>query len=82
MSYFFFNPCQFIFPHTKKLAETYANKIAIMRTNVDQESGLAMGRYQVTGMPTFVMMKNGQEIDRFSGADAKKLAEKIREHAQ
>ena len=34
-------------------------------------------KYQVMSMPTFLFLKNGQELERFSGASLPKLQETI-----
>jgi thioredoxin 1 len=59
-------PCQMSAPIVDKLAEEYAGKAAIFKVDVDQAREPAM-KYQVMSIPTFVVLKDGQEVDRQIG---------------
>lgn len=45
------------------------------QVDVDENEELAM-KFEVSSMPTFIFLKNGNKVDGFSGANADKL-EKI-----
>lgn len=73
-------PCTKIAPHLERLANQFKSQIVVLKVDVDQESELAMGRYGVSSMPTFVFLKNGKPVEQFSGADAAKIDETIRKY--
>ena len=60
-------PCQFMLPIFDKLFKKYGNKVRFGRLNVDDNQSIAM-RYDVYAIPTFIMFKNGQHLDRAVGA--------------
>jgi thioredoxin len=63
-------PCRQMEPVVQQLS---AAGYPIRKVNVDQERDLA-SRHQVTGIPCFVLVANGQEVDRLVGAaDASQL---------
>jgi thioredoxin 1 len=64
-------PCQQIKPAVKKLEQTYTN-INLNIINVDLNEKMTE-TYRVSAMPTFVMLVNNKEIERFTGADQNKL---------
>ncbi|VDM37775.1 unnamed protein product [Toxocara canis] len=71
-------PCRYIAPIFERFAEQYTEAFFI-KVNVDvcrQTSAL----YGVQAMPTFVFVKNNQEVDRLMGADASELERKIVRH--
>lgn len=69
-------PCRQIMPKIQSLENKYGNRMCMLKVNVDQCSNLAH-HYHVSAMPTFVLFKNGREVDRLSGGDAQQLKEKI-----
>lgn len=46
------------------------------QVDVDECEELSL-RYDITSMPTFVFLKNGQQIEKFSGANKEKLTSLI-----
>ncbi|MFW5808144.1 MAG: thioredoxin [Spirochaetota bacterium] len=60
-------PCRMIGPVIEKLAGKYDGKVKIAKLDVDKYGSLA-AQYQVSGIPTVIMFKNGEAVDRFSGA--------------
>ncbi|CRK90568.1 CLUMA_CG004271, isoform A [Clunio marinus] len=73
-------PCKMIAPKLEEFANAYADKIVIVKVDVDDCEELAM-RYNISSMPTFVFIKKGQQIDSFSGANAEKLEKYIIQHS-
>ncbi len=59
-------PCQMSAPIVDKMAENYAGKASIVKVDVDQAREPAM-KYSVMSIPTFVVFKDGQEVDRQTG---------------
>ena len=60
-------PCRAVAPILEELAEEYAGKVLIAKVNTDQNQLTPM-QYGVRGIPTMVLFRDGQEIDRFVGA--------------
>jgi thioredoxin len=52
-------PCDAIEPHLRELAETWAERVRLVRVNVDEEAGLS-GRYGVLSLPTVILFAGGE----------------------
>lgn len=68
--YFYANwcgPCKRIAPQYQDLAETYPN-YAFLKINVDDFHELS-NIYNIRSMPTFIAVRNGQEVDRLTSSD-------------
>ena len=59
-------PCRMLAPLVDQLAGDYEGKVLVGKVNVDQEPELAR-RLGVMSIPTVVVLKNGQEVDRLVG---------------
>lgn len=59
-------PCQFMLPIFARMAKKYRN-IKFARVNVDEAQGISQ-RYQVYAIPTFLVFKGGQLVDKAVGA--------------
>jgi len=46
------------------------DKIWIGRVNTDENKDIAK-KYRISSLPSFVLMKNGEEVERFSGLHSK-----------
>lgn len=67
-------PCRMQGPAIEKLAEEGYNA---GKLNVDEEQELAM-QYRVMNIPTLIIFKGGQEVDRMVGVQSKdSLAAKL-----
>lgn len=60
-------PCKMIAPIVDELAEEYDGKVLIVKVNVDESMDTAQ-TYGVMSIPTLVFIKNGEEVDRVTGA--------------
>jgi len=60
-------PCAMIAPTIEELARRYAGKIVFGKLNVDQNPRTA-NQFNVTGIPTLLVMKEGRIVDRIVGA--------------
>jgi thioredoxin 1 len=67
-----------IAPHFHEMSDTFENVIFV-KIDVDENPETA-AKYEVSAMPTFLFIKNGEVIDRFMGANPDKLRELIQEH--
>ncbi len=59
-------PCKTMHPVFESLAKTYP-KIKFARVNVDNNQNIST-RFSVQSIPTFIMFKSGQIIDKMMGA--------------
>ena len=66
-------------PIFDELSMKYKNVI-FLRVDSDQNRNLS-GEYGVTGLPTFVLVLQGSEVDRVVGADPNSLEGKINQYA-
>jgi thioredoxin 1 len=70
-------PCQMMGPVVKDLAEEYDGRVKVGKINTDEEQELAI-RYGVSSIPNFVIIKNGQVVDRvIGGVPAEVLEDKL-----
>lgn len=75
-------PCQALAPTIEELAEEYAGRILVGKLNVDENPETAEC-FQVFSIPTMLIMKNGEEIDRIVGCVQKKYIEAaLRKHLE
>ncbi|KAF8399403.1 hypothetical protein HHK36_015267 [Tetracentron sinense] len=71
-------PCRYMEPILKKYAAKF-NDVKFVTIDVDELTEVAQ-QFEVTAMPTFVLIKDGKEVDKLVGADKKELKKKIKEH--
>ena len=60
-------PCRMLSPVLDEVEEEMADKITVVKVNVDDADEIAM-RYRIMSIPTLVFVKNGQMVDRTVGA--------------
>ncbi len=73
-------PCRMMNPIIKELAEEYAGKILFGKLNVDENPKTAT-QYNVMGIPTLLIMKDGVEVDRMVGVAPKSsIHEKLKKY--
>jgi thioredoxin 2 len=63
-------PCKWIAPAVEELGRTHAGRVKVVRLNIDDAPGIA-DRHNVRGIPTLLVVRNGQEVDRLAGAPRK-----------
>ncbi len=59
-------PCRLIGPVIEELAGTYQGKVKMSKLNVDDHPQVA-GRFKVMNIPTLLLFKDGEEVDRIVG---------------
>lgn len=63
-------PCQLVAPVIDELASTMAGRVRIGKLNVDENPATA-ARFGVRSIPTLLVFKHGQEVDRIVGVQPK-----------
>jgi len=63
-------PCRMLMPTVEQLANEYAGKVKIGKVNTDDNQGTAAS-YGITSIPTVMLFKNGQLVDKVVGAPPK-----------
>jgi len=56
-------PCKMVEPILDKLAQIYNGEVKIGKLNVDQNPKMR-ARYQIRGVPTFIIFISGKEVER------------------
>ncbi|MCA9933603.1 MAG: thioredoxin [Anaerolineales bacterium] len=73
-------PCRMIAPSVKAIAEEYEGKVRVAKMDVD-ENPATPGRYAIVGIPTVMLFKGGQVVERITGAWPKdRIVAKILPH--
>lgn len=63
-------PCQMAGPILDELADEYKDKVVVAKLNIDENQESPM-KYQVMSIPTVVLFKGGEEVDRKIGYGGK-----------
>ena len=73
-------PCKALAPVLEELADKYADKIKVVKVNVDEEESIA-ARFGIASIPTVIFFKNGQTAASFVGlrsaSEIEKMIEKL-----
>jgi thioredoxin 1 len=73
-------PCKVIAPTVDQLAVEYAGKMKVVKLDVDANVEIS-SRYSVLNIPTLMLFKNGQAVEKMIGALPKPaLLAKIQQH--
>ena len=65
-------PCRMLSPLLDEVEEEMADRITVVKVNVDDADEIAM-RYRIMSIPTLIFFKNGQMVDRTVGAMPKSM---------
>ncbi|MCB1190487.1 MAG: thioredoxin [Leptospiraceae bacterium] len=60
-------PCRMLSPVIAQLSKEWQDKITVIKINTDEQSNIAT-KYNITGIPTVILFKDGKETKRISGA--------------
>lgn len=63
-------PCKMVSPLIDELAEEYDGRAAVGKINVDEQAELAE-RFRVMTIPTVMIFKNGEPVDKLVGVKSK-----------
>ena len=63
-------PCKMVEPVVEELAAEYDGRLKVGKLHVDQNPRTA-SRYQIMGVPTFVLFRAGEVLEQRTGAQSK-----------
>lgn len=69
-------PCQMMAPTLQELKERVGNAATIIKVDIDK-SPQAAAQYQIQGVPTLILFKNGQPMWRQSGVQSLHELERV-----
>ncbi len=69
-------PRRMIAPIVEEIANEYAGKVAVAKVDVDEMGELAQ-RYRIMNIPTLMLFKQGQLVDKAIGARPKAALEQM-----
>jgi len=73
-------PCKMMEPVLEELAKDYQGEVVVGKMNVDKNQNIP-SRFQVSSIPTMVLFKGGEAVDKMVGALQKEqLKQKFEEH--
>ena len=63
-------PCKMLAPAIKEVSKTLSGRIRVIKIDIDKNQGIAQ-KYQVRGVPTLALFKDGKVLWRESGVRTK-----------
>lgn len=73
-------PCKMIAPLVDQIADEYQGKVRVGKLDADTNQDVLM-RYNVMGIPTLILFKGGQPVERITGYQPKdKITSKLVPH--
>ena len=60
-------PCRMMEPAIKEIAKQFEGRLKVIKLNIDNNQALAR-KYQIQGVPTLMLFKQGQVLMQQSGA--------------
>lgn len=73
-------PCKMIDPIVDQITEEYAGKLRVVKLNTDTNPDMIQ-RYGIMGLPTLILFKNGEAVERVTGFKPKnQIVAKIASH--
>ena len=69
-------PCRMIPPIVEEIADEYAGKVVVAKVDVDEQGELAQ-RYRIMNIPTLMLFRQGQLVDKAIGARPKAALEQM-----
>jgi len=75
-------PCRMIAPTIEEIAKEYSGKVKVCKLNVE-EAAQTSADYGIMNIPTLVIFKNGEMVEKIVGAISKNdISAKIDSHLQ
>jgi len=60
-------PCKMVAPFVEEIAQEYAGKVKVCKVNIDEHPQVATD-YSVMSIPTLMLFKKGEMVDRAVGS--------------
>jgi thioredoxin 1 len=73
-------PCRQIAPVIDELAVKYEGRVSIGKVNVEEQPELAQ-RYGINAIPTLLLFKDGEIVERFQGVPPRSKLESVLDNA-
>ncbi len=73
-------PCKMMAPVVDQIAQELGDRVKVGKLNIDDHMDIA-GKYRVMNIPTFLIIKDGEEKERIVGAVSKNELMKKMEQA-
>jgi thioredoxin 1 len=73
-------PCRLVAPAVEELAEEHQGSVKVVKMNVDDNNDTA-ARYGISSIPTLMIFKDGEVVERFVGVQPKKRLEQAIQEA-
>jgi thioredoxin 2 len=75
-------PCRMLAPTIDQMASQFAGRVLVAKLNIDENPRTA-ARFNVSSIPTLLILQQGREIDRIVGlAPAEEIARRLQQLAQ
>ncbi len=68
-------PCKMMAPAVERLAEAYKGKGKIGKLDVDENPDIS-GKYEIQSIPTTIIFKNGEMVDKLVGFQSEEALRK------
>lgn len=59
-------PCKALAPTIDAVSDEYSGKLNVYKVDIDRSPNVT-GQFGIQGVPTCILFKSGQEVDRFMG---------------
>ncbi len=69
-------PCRALMPTLEQVATEYQGRVKVCKVNIDTDGNLA-NNFGVMTIPTLIVFKNGEEVDRNVGSVSKNVLSSI-----
>ena len=73
-------PCRMVAPILQELADQYGDSLIVAKVDVDEQGELAQ-RYRIMNIPTLLVFKRGEVVDKAIGARPKAALEQMLDKA-
>ena len=72
-------PCRAIAPAVEELAASHGDRVRVAKADIDLNPEL-VERFGITSVPTFVLLRGDEVLDRFGSVSPGELAERVEQH--
>ncbi len=73
-------PCKTVAPYVEQIANEYQGRLKVVKMDVDENADVSV-RYGIQSIPTLMLFKAGQPVERVVGAQPKNaIVQRIAKH--